>query len=86
MPNIDIKLLYNKKNISLKIILFLSRNKGFSKIHLLEIFNPLYRVYLGQFMSTHPKLKLIYLNVRALAEIPQMIMHYSNIYNSHFGN
>ena len=30
-------------------------------------------------MNTHPKLKLIYLNVRALAETPQMIMHYSNI-------
>jgi glutathione S-transferase len=30
-------------------------------------------------MNTHPKLELIYLNVRALAEAPQMIMHYANI-------
>jgi glutathione S-transferase len=30
-------------------------------------------------MSTPPKLELIYLNVRALAEAPQMIMHYAHI-------
>jgi len=30
-------------------------------------------------MYTHPKLELIYFNVRALAEAPQMMMHYANI-------
>ena len=30
-------------------------------------------------MNIYPKLELIYLNVRALAEAPQMIMHFANI-------
>ena len=30
-------------------------------------------------MHTYPKLELIYFNVRALAEAPQMMMHYANI-------